>query len=527
MDYSKHVSDKKTSQQDEVLGKNQVQNNAGGFVFEITPISLLERFLILGTEGGTYYSSEKKLTIGNADNILQCIINDGDDQSLTASTIISMWNDNRAPKVDPIMFALALTFAKGGQANRDFVETHFNATARTGFHLFRFVHYVTQFRGWGRSLKRLIANWYTSKPIDRLAYQLAKYQQREGWSHKDLLRLSHAMPLTKEQDVLFKTVVGKAEVSEFPQPFAAMHDVAHEVITVQEGISQFNLTQEMIPGQFKGDVKTWESLFPGMPMTALIRNLGNLSNKEVIGEGKWANNKLVVDKLTNEDILHKARIHPIQVLSALSVYNEGRGQKGSLTWNPVSEISTALDSAFYKAFKNVQPTNKRFVLGLDVSGSMGWGMVAGVPGLTPAQGAAVMTMLTLKKEPFCLPLAFTHNISKLKLNASMNLDQVMHETNKHNFGGTDCAAPITYALENNIEADVFVVYTDNETWSGSIHPFQALQMYRKQMGINAKLIVVGFAGNKFSIADPSDPGMLDMVGFDSAAPQIMREFILS
>ena len=527
MDYSKHVSDKKTSQRDEVLGKNQVKNDAGGFVFEATPISRLERFLILGCEGGTYYQSEQKLTVDNAANLLQLIINDGDDQVSAASTIVNMWNDNRAPKVDPIMFALALTFAKGGIANQHFIETHFNATVRTGFHLFRFVHYVTQFRGWGRSLKRLISNWYTSKPIDRLSYQLAKYQQREGWSHKDLLRLSHATPVSQEQSILFKTVVGKAEVAEFPQPFAAMHDVAHEVITVREAISNFNLTQEMIPGEFKKEKKTWEALFPGMPMTALIRNLGNLSNKEILGEGKWANNKLVADKLTNEELLHKARIHPIQVLSALSIYNQGRGDKGSLTWNPVSEISTALDSAFYKAFKNVEPTNKRFVLGLDVSGSMGWDSVAGVPGLTPAQGAAVMTMLTLKKEPFCLPLAFTHQISKLRLNASMNLDQVLKETNKHNFGGTDCAAPIIYALDNNIKADVFVIYTDNDTWAGDIHPFQALKQYRRETGINAKLIVVAFSGNEFSIADPSDPGMLDMVGFDSAAPQIMREFILS
>jgi 60 kDa SS-A/Ro ribonucleoprotein len=32
--------------------------------------------------------------------------------------------------------------------------------------------------------------------------------------------------------------------------------------------------------------------------------------------------------------------------------------------------------------------------------------------------------------------------------------------------------------------------------------------------------------NGFSIADPEDAGMLDMVGFDAAAPEIMREFAL-
>jgi 60 kDa SS-A/Ro ribonucleoprotein len=30
--------------------------------------------------------------------------------------------------------------------------------------------------------------------------------------------------------------------------------------------------------------------------------------------------------------------------------------------------------------------------------------------------------------------------------------------------------------------------------------------------------------NKFSIADPLDAGMLDVVGFDTSAPQLMSDF---
>jgi 60 kDa SS-A/Ro ribonucleoprotein len=92
-------------------------------------------------------------------------------------------------------------------------------------------------------------------------------------------------------------------------------------------------------------------------------------------------------------------------------------------------------------------------------------------------------------------------------------------------GGTDCALPMIYARENNIPVDVFVIYTDSETWyNRAIHPVQALREYRKAMDIAAKLIVVGLVANNFSIADPNDAGMLDVVGFDSAAPGIMSDF---
>jgi len=72
--------------------------------------------------------------------------------------------------------------------------------------------------------------------------------------------------------------------------------------------------------------------------------------------------------------------------------------------------------------------------------------------------------------------------------------------------------------------DAFVVYTDSETWAGAVHPAQALRAYRERMGIAAKLVVVAMASNGFSIADPNDGGMLDVVGFDTATPQVIADF---
>ena len=84
---------------------------------------------------------------------------------------------------------------------------------------------------------------------------------------------------------------------------------------------------------------------------------------------------------------------------------------------------------------------------------------------------------------------------------------------------------MVYAKQNRIEVDAFVVYTDNETWAGGIHPSQALVQYRQAMGIDAKLIVVGMTATESTIADPSDPGMLDVVGFDASCPAVMADFV--
>jgi len=83
---------------------------------------------------------------------------------------------------------------------------------------------------------------------------------------------------------------------------------------------------------------------------------------------------------------------------------------------------------------------------------------------------------------------------------------------------------MVWAQKENVNVDTFVVYTDSETWCGAIHPSQALRAYREYSGIDAKLVVVGMVATDISIADPKDRGMLDVVGFDVAAPQVISDF---
>jgi 60 kDa SS-A/Ro ribonucleoprotein len=105
------------------------------------------------------------------------------------------------------------------------------------------------------------------------------------------------------------------------------------------------------------------------------------------------------------------------------------------------------------------------------------------------------------------------------------LDDVVRVMQRAGCGGTDCSVPMLHALQRGLEVDAFHVYTDNETWAGHMHPHQALKQYRDRTGIPAKLAVVAFSATDFTIADPSDPGMLDVVGFDTAAPAVIADFV--
>jgi 60 kDa SS-A/Ro ribonucleoprotein len=249
-----------------------------------------------------------------------------------------------------------------------------------------------------------------------------------------------------------------------------------------------------------------------------------MSKIDLLTEGSDAT-KMIVERLQNREQLQRARIHPFNVLVALETYNRGTGDKGKLKWTVNNEIAAALEQAFYLSFKFVKSTKQRYLLGLDVSGSMSMGTIAGSSSVTPAVGSCAMCMVTLRTEPYAKVMAFSKHLIPVSISKDDSLESVMATTRKITMGGTDCALPMIWAMENNEDIDVFVVYTDNETWFGSVHPSTALLNYRRSMNKpNAKLIVVGMTASSFTIADPNDLGMLDVVGFDSAAPQVMSLF---
>ena len=177
MNYTKHFSKKQTSQTEKIPGSNQVRNSAGGYSFKANDFSRLDRFLILGSEGGTYYISEKKLTIENATCVQKCL---DKDYKKTIDRIVEISVNGRAPKNDPALFALAIASGDERLEVRKYALEQLNKVARIGTHLFTFVNNVQHFRKWGRQLRTSISNWYIKMPIEKLSYQVVKYQQRNG-----------------------------------------------------------------------------------------------------------------------------------------------------------------------------------------------------------------------------------------------------------------------------------------------------------------------------------------------------------
>jgi 60 kDa SS-A/Ro ribonucleoprotein len=543
MDFTRYVATRLralvTRQSDPIPGTAQVPNSAGGFAWALDKWSRLDRFLVLGTEGGTYYVRERELTVDNARAVAECIAEDG---PRVVRRIVEVSAAGRAPKNDPALFALAMAAGMGDAVTRAVALESLPRVARTGTHLFHFLQFVGAFRGWGRGVRRAVAAWYTDRPERDLAHQLLKYPQRDGWSHRDALRLAHPVPRSDEQRALFRRTVAGGTVEGPPSDALAQVravDALHADAEIDPAraaaiVREARLTREMVPTPLLRHAEVWEALLEEMPLTALVRNLATLTRVGVLAPGSDAS-RAVAARLADGDALRRARVHPVQVLSALRTYSSGRGVRGKGTWEPVAQVVDALDAAFYLAFAGVEPSRRRVMLALDVSGSM-MANVHGLEGLSCREASAAMALVTAATEPRHFFTAFTagghpsmhpgfpSGISPLAISPRQRLDDVVRQVGSLSFGGTDCALPMLEAAKRGWEVDLFVIYTDNETWAGDIHPSQALRRYRERTGIPAKLVVVGMASNGFTIADPEDAGMLDVVGFDAATPQLIADF---
>ena len=370
-------------------------------------------------------------------------------------------------------------------------------------------------------------------------YQAVKYRNRYGWTHRDLLRKAHAKaegPLNE----LFAWATQGTLPSDDPDlrlVHAFEQAKTADAETLAGLIREHRMSWEMVPTEMMDWKEVWQALVRGHAGNRLHPQPGHhdpAGRHQPHGHGPSLRGAGAIS------VLRRGRVHPIGVLSALLTYRSGKGVRGQHSWEPVSQVVDALDAAFERSFSEAPQTGSRLYLGIDVSGSMGRTCeVSGVPGLTPRMAAAAMAMAVARREPNHYLAAFASRsgintgnprdaeMVPLDITARDSIADVVPKTQALPFGGTDCALPMVDALNRGIPVDCFVVLTDSETWAGAIHPRDALRRYREETGLAAKLVVVAMVSNGFSIADPEDGGMLDVVGFDAAAPQLIADFAVS
>jgi 60 kDa SS-A/Ro ribonucleoprotein len=474
------------------LDPDQVPNNAGGFVWQISDKEQVIRYLIIGSEGGNFYQTPQQVSSQCASCVLR-MTRTPDNFKWLIDTIRQVSTSGRAAKQESTLLALAtaIVFART-PADKTEALNAVKDCVRILTHMYMLIGYIKIFSkaghpsltaspaasastsnvvpvaggrnppvtvgsGIGRGIRRVFGEYFYSRTGIEIANLMTKYQNREGWTIKDVLTLIHidskkmkddggrlaiehvfktkeefapilaaAPPTAEATKTLLSAIKEIHTIAERPlQPATnpslaglSNYQYAEELDRIVHLINTVGLCREQLPSQLFKYRKVWEALLmskgangkgKGMPLTALIRNLGKLSTTEIgIITPSAPLTKHICDRITDAHDIKRSKIHPYNILVAMLTYKKGAGDKGSLVWAPNPNIIAALDKAFKLAFQNITPTGKRIKIALDVSGSMSSAYCTGSPVVSCAIGSVAMMMMTL----------YVENQHRLKLAAS-------------------------------------------------------------------------------------------------------------
>jgi 60 kDa SS-A/Ro ribonucleoprotein len=478
----------------------------------------LERFLILGSEDGTYSIEERETAAENLPGVRECLRADG---LRVVRAIVEVSASGRAPRNTPALQALAMASSPA------FASGFTNATAlaalpevaRTTAELCIFAGFASDVRGWGRALRSAIAGWYLAKPAAELASQMIKARDSgQQWTDCDLLRRSHPKAETPAHNALFQWAV-EGELGHL-----ATADIRHGELRqvyafeqvkkastegeVVRWIEDDRLTLDMIPSEWSNSVRVWEALLESMPYVTMVRHLGKMTEVGLLAPHSAAA-ALVVARLMDRKRVANAKIHPIALLSALLEYKHGQGLSG---------IADALKDAFYLAFDNLTPSGRRIYLAIAAN--------------APLEMSMTMAMAVVRSESGATIAGFHQRLWYLDVSRKDRLERACQTLGAFllyrelsDLQTPDLSLPMQDAQRRAIPVDAFVLLTSGSAWSGDRHPAEALEEYRQALAIPAKLVVVAMTGAPCRLADPADAGHLEIAGFDASVPAVVADFL--
>lgn len=501
-----------------------IQGRSGGWMFDAGIWAMLRRCLLVGTAQSTYYAGKRELTEDFMSTVKDAIATD---PSRVAAEILYA-SDGRAINNSAPLFALVLlSMGEAREAKNAFREI-FPQVVRTGSHFYEWLGYTKALRGFGKVVREAGKTWLSREDVKGLAYQLLKYQQRQGFAHRDALRLFHVKPPTADHNQLFQWVTqGWADLPEAIPSEALAQIWWYEWLKrhpeqTHTAIAAGRLTHEMAAPVGKMDKQAWQLLFNDMPIGALLRNLGSLTELGVLRADEAANLARVEAVLNDAERLRKGRIHPIDVLKALKTYQSGgtlgRSQK---TWTAVPRIVDILEKAVELSFDVVEPTGKVFMHAVDVSGSMAWTQVSSV-GLSCCEIATAMALVTAKAEYNYVIRGFATEFRDLGISRRDSFSTALAKASNQNFGGTDASVAYDWMIKQKFKADIICFWTDSESWAGQRHPSEALAEYRQKVNPEAKAVYITLAPYQITLVDPKDPLSWDLGGFDPGTPRIIQ-----
>ncbi|XP_039250842.2 RNA-binding protein RO60-like [Styela clava] len=537
-----------------VLADNLRPDESTEFKWPVTSNSKVWRFLLNGNTSSMVKHSSILTGINSEeiDKLLFQTIEDGKGIELV-NTIYKVFSEGTSVKYEAIVYALTLCTCSENAEVKTKAYGLVNEICDQSSHFLQFVDFHEKIclakrktTGWSRSHRNAVQKWYQRKSPLEVAKSITKCPRYNHWTHKDVLRLAHTIPENEGQEVVSSFIVAglKKTLERYKNESEEKIDEAQKVLQYLEQammvrssqdslrviavFKKLNLSWDFIPCHLHKDPQLWKFLLPFLPLTVIIQNVCRMAKLRLFDAPDPAEVQFFISTAVKVQEVKDSGLHPYHILMYRELYNNAMNDaKRKISWKPHPGIMAGLNKCFLLAIQhNLKPTGKRYFITIDASNSMK-AHIANNNHVQCRVAAACMALCIARTEQKVIVKAFSKELTDIKIEETTGLDDIVKCLEETPLGGTDCSRPIIFAKGKKIKTDVFIVFTDKETWCGKTTPREALCQYRKHVKIPAKLIVVALNAEGTTekvVADPEDRGMLDIFGFSPSIPNIISNF---
>lgn len=475
------------------------------------------RYLILGTTSSYYHVHTPNH--GRIHDCIRILAHDGRAEDMIEE-IVRVVDDRVAVCDKYAVRALAWMLCYAPHTRSMILWDTLHMVCRTWHSLIEFVHFMPP--SWGRGTRRALERWLHRFDAKELAMQmLTKRSCKNRITPRNLLRLAHPRPLTMEHIELFSCLANNgwyggdttylSDLDRIRRPWFVNLEEAIEVVKTHkmkwEHIGNAKLLREGA---------LWNAMMGHVSQREILQNFHRIVGVHSV---QW---NILRARLTDRATMIHEHIQPLEVTHARHRIAEA---EASTNAEVVADAESILEEVFYMSFDGLQTTSKRYLLALDVSGSMACSPCIGAPHMSAREASAVLAMCFTRSEPFVHTLAFSDHFRYLPIHRHNTLPEVLGHISHLSFDDTDCSALITHAYKNNIVVDCFVVITDGDL-THRIRPSQMLRDYQAKFNTNAKMVIVSSSSSEVYVASTMDDSMLDIVGINANVFPIIQRFVL-
>jgi len=402
-------------------------------------------------------------------------------------------------------------------------------------------------------MRRFLKKWYLSQDPYDLALEVCRVRGRHHWSHKDIITLAKVTTkdpalasvlaaVVKSLDKARDEFGDKPEAQPVLEYLACVQQIKRCGQADQDAavglIDKHSFDIDILPSELLNQPRVWEHAVHRLPVTRVLDHLKSMAKRGYLSSQSHPVLNQVLQCIKDPLALTASRLQPAEILTVLTqvessfaeppAARQDNNQNNRLpTAHPslVEGLGRMMNNSFNNVPKSVGTPLKILVCvdcrhGLFEHGCWGsWSL--------KCSKAAAVTILSLRASGVDLTVTTMESeneVTRLPVDDEDIVGSLVEKwwrvADPHVI---DPGYLLSWARAENEMFSSIVIITDSHTHYDKERVWRELETFRN--GQSVGMTFIALACKEVSLADPTDPGMLDIAGWGPDLVRVLLAFI--